>query len=127
MTEEAQLERQNMLLRQNMERVEVKYLKAVRDGITSPVVVIFDLEDQYARDQLKARAEDVQQQVARARRLGIIPVGVWHGPSVVAAPFMGKSTPEGVALREGHAPVGTFPVVVLGSGLASLAHVAIPD
>lgn len=116
----------DLLLHRNRERIEFKYLKAVRTGINAPAIVVFDLEDESTTSCLELRQAEIEQQLAYAKKQGLVPTAVWHGPSAVAAKRLDPSLPEKEWLTKGSWQVGLFPVVICGAGASSLKMLEIP-
>lgn len=123
---EAQQQCHQRLLHGNMERIEFKYLKAVRAGIESPAIVVFELRDEATTSCLELHHAEIEQQIAYAKVHGLMPTAIWHGPSFVAAKRLDPSLPEKEWLIQGSWRAGFFPVVICGAGASSLKMLEIP-
>lgn len=120
------LARQDELLRLATERAETAYLKAVRQGLRNPAVLVLDVSSPKARAiaRTSGRHCDVHRLREKARRAGGAPVAVWSLSGRVAAdllPSENRDTADVLREWPAEGPPNTFPVVVVGAGIVSLA------
>jgi hypothetical protein len=125
-TEEHELQHAT-ILHQAKELVEVKYLKAVKEKIDAPAVVVYDLDDPGAVSFLRSRNSGVERHRDTARANGVVPLAVCHCSSEEAADRIDCSLPESRELRAGTIREGFFPVVVFSVGRMSLRWLPVPE
>lgn len=76
-------ERQNKLLHLAIERIEVAYLKSVRDGLENPAIFLLELADPTARAIVRTadREDETARHLERYRHEDVTPIALWHMPT----------------------------------------------
>ena len=119
------------LMKTSIERVEVAWLKARRDGLEHPTVLVLDLDDPTARKICSTadREDEAERFIANAERQQSAPIMLWHLPGAVAADLLPA---EEVRMKQvlndwsSFCPEDTFPAVVVSEECVALATCHVP-
>jgi hypothetical protein len=116
-----------VIFKQMTERIELAYETAVKQGLQNPMVLVLDLHDENARKiaDTSGRNQRTDEVVAEAERRGVVPLGIWHLPSDVAARWL-ADFPDVVAQLHEIPPPSTFYTVMLAAGAVSLVLTPCP-
>jgi hypothetical protein len=108
------------IVREHLERIEVSYLKALRDGADDPAVLLLDPLVAEARRIADAacNAHSVARLVETARERDCCAILTWGVPRAFAAELLSANFPDvAVAiLRPGAAADSYWTIAVLGAG-----------
>jgi hypothetical protein len=123
---------QNWMLRRATEQVEVAYLKAVRQSIENPTVVLLELEDATAQQIIRTtvREAEAERMIERCRGQDITPIALWRMTADEAADLLPpdhEAAMHGLRTWATCGPPGMFPVVVVGRGAIGLIPFPIPE
>lgn len=120
------------LMKTAIERVEVAWLKAHRDQLEHPTVLVLDLDDPTAREisSTADREDEAERFIANAERQQKAPIMLWHLPGAVAANLLPDE--ESVMKQvltdwSSFGPEGTFPAVVVSAGCVALVVRCVPE
>lgn len=123
---------QNWLLRRATERIEIAFIKAVRQSIENPAVVLLELEDPTAQWIIRTtvREAEAERMIERCRGQDITPIALWRMTADEAADLLPpdhEAAIHGLRRWATCGPPGMFPVVVVGRGGIGLIAFPIPE
>jgi hypothetical protein len=110
------------LLGQSIEWAETDFLSALRNGATTPVVLVLDLDDESARAiaGTTGRAAELEALIERTRRVGCSALATWGLPHDMAASLLAEEFPDVAGDIATTCAGGRFWVVVVAAGAASV-------
>jgi hypothetical protein len=111
----------------NLERIEVAYLQAIREGAEGPIILALDLRDPRARAVAEAAGmgEEVRDHLATAEARGMVAGLCWGMPGRVARSLVALVDGEAAAALERPMPPGYF--VALGFSGGGFAILELPE